>query len=99
MNIEKTIKNIKKRLNNSIDISSRIIDIKNKKIGFIFLESVSSDDKISDFLVKSLINQKNKPENSIYNSKLIKIKQKVISYLLASGFTIIIFLKNCIFAG
>ena len=94
MNIEKTIKNIKKQLNNSIDISSRIIDIKNKKIGYIFLESVSSDDKISDFLVKSLINQKNKPENSIYNSKLIKIKQKDISYLLASGFTIIITEKN-----
>lgn len=94
MSIEKTIENIKKELNNSIDISSRIIKIKNKKIGYIFLESVSSDDKISDFLVKSIINKTNKLENSIYNSKLIKIKQEDIPYLLSSGFTIIITEKN-----
>ena len=56
MSIEKTIENIKKELNNSTDISSRIINNKNKKIGYIFLESVASDDKISDFLVKSLTN-------------------------------------------
>ena len=94
MSIEKTIENIKKELNDSIDISSRIIKIKNKKIGYIFLESVSSDDKISDFLVKSIINKTNKLENSIYNSKLIKIKQEDIPYLLSSGFTIIITEKN-----
>jgi len=98
MNIEKTIENIKKELNNSIDISSRIIKIKNKKIGYIFLESVSSDDKISDFLVKSLTKTKTnildnvttEIENTIYNSKLIKIKYEDIPYLLQSGFTIII---------
>ena len=74
MSIEKTIENIKKELNNSTDISSRIIKNKNKKIGYIFLESVASDDKISDFLVKSLTNSKTKNiKNSIYNSKLIKI--------------------------
>lgn len=94
MSIEKTIENIKKELNDSIDISSRIIKIKNKKIGYIFLESVSSDDKISDFLVKSIINKTDKLENSIYNSKLIKIKQEDIPYLLSSGFTIIITEKN-----
>jgi hypothetical protein len=60
MSIEKTIENIKKELNNSTDISSRIIKNKNKKIGYIFLESVASDDKISDFLVKSLTNSKTK---------------------------------------
>ena len=87
MNIEKTIEKIKKELNNSIDISSRIIKIKNKKIGYIFLESVSSDDKISDFLVKSIVNTK---ETTIYNSKLIKTTYKEIPYLLNSGFTIII---------
>lgn len=91
MSIEKTIKNIKKELNNSTDISSRIIKNKNKKIGYIFLESVASDDKISDFLVKSLTNSKTKNiNNSIYNSKLIKINYEQINYLLQSGFTIII---------
>ena len=93
MNIEKTIEKIKKDLNNSIDISSRILKIKNKKIGYLFLESVSSDDKISDFLVRSLINEKNKEEN-IYNSKLLKINYEEIPYLLGSGFTIIITKNN-----
>lgn len=91
MNIEKTIENIKKELNNSADISSRIIKIKNQKVGYIFLESVSSDDKISEFLVKSLTNvKKSTLKNSIYNSKLIEIKYDEIPYLLSSGFTIII---------
>ena len=90
MNIEKTIEKIKKELNNSTDISSRIIQMNKKKIGYIFLESISSDDKISEFLVKSLTQTKKNIENSIYNSKLIKIKYEQIEYLLSSGFTIII---------
>ena len=91
MNIEKTLENIKKELNNSIDISSRIIKIKNKKIGYIFLESVASDDKISDFLVKALTNENKKNiKNTIYNSKLITIKYEEIPLLIQSGFTIII---------
>ena len=95
MNIEKTIENIKKELNNSADISSRIIKIKNQKVGYIFLESVSSDDKISEFLVKSLTNvKKSTLKNSIYNSKLIEIKYDEIPYLLSSGFTIIITKKQ-----
>ena len=95
MNIEKTIEKIKNDFNNAIDLSSRIINIKNKKIGYIFLESVASDDKISDFLVKSIINTKEKQiNNKIYNSKLKKIKYEDIFYLLPSGFTIIITKKN-----
>ena len=95
MNIEKTIEKIKKQLNNNIDISSRIIKINNKKIGYIFLESLANDDKISDFLVKSLTNTKTKNiENAISNSKLLKIKEDDIEYLLQSGFTIIITKNN-----
>lgn len=98
MNIEKTIENIKKDLNNSTDISSRIIKIKNKKIGYIFLESVSSDDKISDFLVKALTNAKTnilenitqELKNTIYNSKLITTNYEEIPLLMQNGFTIII---------
>lgn len=91
MNIEKTIEKIKQDFNNAIDLSSRIIKIKNKKIGYIFLESVSSDDKISDFIVKSIINTNKKQiNNNIYNSKLKEIKYEDIFYLLPSGFTIII---------
>ncbi len=95
MNIEKTIEKIKQDFNNPIDLSSRIIKAKNKKIGYIFLESVSSDDKISDFLVKSLINTNEKRiTNKIYNSKLKEIKYEDIFYLLPSGFTIIITEKH-----
>lgn len=91
MNIQETLENIKKELNNSIDISSRIIKIKNKKVGYIFLESIASDDKISDFLVKALTNENTKNiKNTIYNSKLITIKYEEIPLLLQSGFTIII---------
>ena len=91
MNIEKIIENIKKELNKSADISSRIIKIKNKQIGYIFLESLSSDDKISDFLVKSLTNENIKNiKNTIYNSKLKTIKKEEIPFLLQNGFTIII---------
>lgn len=99
MNIEKTINQIKKQNNSSCDISSRIIKIKNKKIGYIFLESVSSDDKISDFLVKSLTNAKtnifesitSELKNTIYNSKLTIIENyEDIFYFLASGFTCIL---------
>lgn len=95
MKIEKTIEKIKKDFNNAVDLSSRIIKNKNKKIGYIFLESVSSDDKISDFLVKSIINSSEKTiTNKIYNSKLKKIKYEDIFYLLPSGFTVIVTEKN-----
>lgn len=98
MNIETFFKNIKE--NNSCDITTRIIKIKNKKIGYIFLESVSSDDKISDFLVKSLTKNKkinifdnivSELQNTIYNSKLLIINTTDdIFYYLSSGFTCII---------
>ena len=90
MNIEKKIENIKKQLNKSADISSRILKIKNKKIAYIFLESLSSDDKISDFLVKSLTLETKNIKNTIYNSKLLTIKEEEIPLLLQNGFTIII---------
>lgn len=100
-NIEKLIDQIKQDNNNSCDINSRIIKIRNKKIGYIFLESVSSDDKISDFLVRSLnkdIVKNNifdniftELQNTLFNSK-IKIVENYdeIFYYLASGFTCVL---------
>lgn len=99
--IEKLIEQIKKDNNNSCDINSRIIKIKNKKIGYIFLESVSSDDKISNFLMKSLnkdIIKKNifeniftELQNTIFNSKMRIIDNyEEIFYYLSSGFTCIL---------
>lgn len=97
--IEKKLNEIKKQLKNSCDISSRILKINNKKIAYIFLESVSSDDKISDFLVKSLNKIKTnlfenlvtELKNNIYNSKIsILENEEEIYYYLSSGFTCIL---------
>ena len=44
------INNIKEKFGNSSDIVTRSIN----NISYIYLESVSSDDKISDFLNKSI---------------------------------------------
>ena len=52
--IDKVFEKIKEINGNSPDITTRTINIGYKKIGYIYLESVSSDDKISDFLVKSI---------------------------------------------
>lgn len=73
------IKNIYK----SSDLVIRTI---NKKISYIFLESVSSDDKISDYLSKSLFTNYKK----ILNSKIKEIKTfEDVYFYLNSGFTII----------
>lgn len=100
-NIDINIDNIKKIYGNSGDIQNRIIKIKNKKIAYMYLESVSSDDKISDFLVKNIsslvkdsnVNFKdlfNNLENTIYNSNLSIVNDmNDLLYRLSSGFTII----------
>ena len=52
--INKVIKHIRGMNGNSSDIVSRIIKLHGKKICYIYLESVSSDDKISDFFMKDV---------------------------------------------
>ena len=99
-NIDDNIKNIKDLFGNSGDFQNRIIKINKKKVGYIYLESLSSDDKISDFLVKnisSLVKSINifkdlftNLENTIYNSNLSVVTNlNDLIYRLASGFTII----------
>lgn len=100
--IEKNIENIKNEYGNSGDLVTRTINIKKKKIAYIYLESVSSDDKISDFLMKNISsyvkdNSLNifkdifkSLENTIYNSNISKItNSKDLFYKLSSGFTCI----------
>lgn len=100
-NVEKSIEYIKKLNDNSSDIVDRTIDIKNTKVAYIYLESVTSDDKVSDFLVRNLSNLTkdkksifenifNTLKNTIYNSHLgIEENYDKIFYLLASGYTCI----------
>jgi len=99
-NIEKNFKILNKMNGKSSDIVTRIIEKNSKKIGYIYLESVSSDDKISDFLNKGIISMdKKKPfdsfydliKNSIFNSKVKSIDTfEDMYYHLASGFTVIL---------
>lgn len=84
------ISRIKKNLGNSSDIVERQIN----NITYIYLESVSSDDKISNFLNKSITNIKNfddllnKLENTIYNSHITTLNDlEECYYYLASGYT------------
>lgn len=53
-NVKKNLDTLKSMYGNSGDIVTREITINKKKVGYIYLESVSSDDKISDFLMKDL---------------------------------------------
>lgn len=106
MKFSKSIKDnfeyIKKLNNNSSDLSTRYIRIGFQKIGYVFLESTSSDDKISNYFMKSINNlinfNKNKFFNNIFfnlqnqipNSKLKIIEENdEIFYYLAAGFTIV----------
>lgn len=101
--IEKIFNYINEINGNSCDITTRTIKIGQKNVGYIFLESVSSDDKISDFLVKGLsfdvkttkFNLFEKLfedlKNTISNSKLSVIKTyEDMFYYLASGYTAIV---------
>ena len=106
MNIDKNIntilKTIEEKYGKSSDIVSRKIKVGRKEIMYIYLESVSSDDKISDFLMKDLSSyiKNNKIslfdnlfkslQNTIFNSHLITIDNyEDIYYYLASGYTVI----------
>ena len=67
---------------------------KNKEVGYIYLESVSSDDTISDFLNKSLVsnisftNVLKNLQNDIYCSHISTCDNfEEVFYYLASGYT------------
>lgn len=95
-NMHQSIKKIISDYGNSSDIVTRTIN----NISYIYLESVCSDDKISNFLNKSItkINSikilSSELANKIFNSN-IKIEKDLskIYYFLSSGFTCI-FIKN-----
>lgn len=95
--IFETIKNLN---GNSGDIVTRIIEKNKNRVGYIYLESVSSDDKVSDFLNKAIINLDKKKffdsfytliKNSIFNSNMKTCDNySDMFYYLASGFTVIV---------
>lgn len=102
--IEKIFQTLNEINGKSSDIVTRVIEKNNKKIGYIYLESVSSDDKISNFLNKAIVNMDRKKmfdsffnliQNSIFNSKVKSIETyEDMYYHLASGFTVIVIDKH-----
>lgn len=97
-NIQKIITTIKDMNDNSCDITVHEVEISGTKCAYIFLESVCSGDKISDFVGKSLSydakekkftfkNLFNYLKNTIPNCKIKTVKTyDDLFYHLASGF-------------
>jgi len=100
-NIDIIFQKVREMNGNSSDIATRIIEKNKNRIGYIFLESVSSDDKISNFLNKGIIESDKKKffdsfyntiKNSIFNSNMKSCDNyEELFYFLASGFTVIVF--------
>ncbi len=85
------IKTIKQELGDSADIVEREV---NDTLSYLYLESVSSDDKISDFLLKSITKLKDIEstlsllQKEIYNSHIEVLEDlNDCYYYLASGYT------------
>lgn len=107
MNLKNIEEYIKKSYNNSSDLIIREVEIKKKKLLYIYLESVASDDKISNFFMKDVSDYvKNKKisflsdlfddlKNTIPNSHMtISSDLEECFYKLSSGFTCIFFEDN-----
>lgn len=98
--IDKILDKVSKMNGNSSDIVTRVIEKGNNKIGYIFLESVCSDDKISDFINKAIVNLDKKKlfdsfynlvKNSIFNSNMNFCENyDDLFYYLSSGYTVIL---------
>ncbi len=91
-NLQENIDYLKKVFHFTSDFYDRTV---HKKIAYVLLESICSDDKISDFFMKQIINVNfsnlfSSLKNTISNSKLktISSMDDVIFYL-QNGFTII----------
>lgn len=101
-NIDEIKEKIKNTNGNSSDINERTINVGKKRLMYMFLESVSSDDKISNFLVRTINEYIYKKKifqiddlfevikNTLINSKVKTIDNYEDTFFhLASGFTCI----------
>ena len=99
-NAKLAIEKVKFIYGNSPDINTRLIKVKNKNVGVVFLESSSEAKTISDFIIKGTLYAKDDKsffdslfsvlKNSLFNCQLFTIKDfKQFPFYLSSGFTII----------
>lgn len=106
-NVEKMIQYITDILHNPSDLKTRYLTVKKHKIAYVFLESVTSGDAISEFIVRSMTFDMKQTKEKIFdnffenlqntisnNSLTILEDKKDIPFYLAAGFTLI-FLEGC----
>ena len=80
-NLEKSIEKIINTLNNSADVTTRIIKKSNVQVGYVFLQSLCSDDKIGELVNKAIIKSNSFTFESIYN----EIKNSIYSGTIKEG--------------
>lgn len=97
--IDSIFKTIQTMNGQSSDIKTRKIEQNENHIGIVFLESVSSDDKISDFLIRSIMTLTKDKKitskelftilyNHLFNSTIKEVTNyEDLFFHLASGFT------------
>lgn len=101
-NVEQILKKIKNQIGNSSDFFSRILTVQNKKVLYCFFESVSSDDKVSNFFMKGITTDIRFRDETFVNDLFLYLKNTIINckltliknpddiyYFLACGFTCI----------
>ena len=94
------VNKIQKEFNNNPDLIIKDIKLTFKTIYILFLESVSGSNKVNDYVLKNIINNKSKITKKNISSFLagpntIKINNlDTIEFYLTNGFTIVIIDKN-----
>lgn len=100
-NANTVLNEIKKRYGESSDLNTRIIKKNKTNIGIIFMESSSSTESISNFIIKAIDYTKDNTnifsnlytnlKNNIFNSQILTTKDfSQFPYYLSAGFTIIV---------
>lgn len=101
MDIDKIVEKLKKDTNEASDITYRMMVVNKRRVWVIYIEALTSSDKISDFIIRSLngidkkyakqINLRAVIKNDISNFKITSIYDyENICYYLNNGFTILL---------
>lgn len=75
--VAKNLDTIQKMYGNSGDIVTREVNIKGTTVGYIYLESVSSDDKVSNFLMKDISSYTKTKKLNLFENLLTSLKNSI----------------------
>ncbi len=101
--MKRLVKDLENKLSISKDYIFKTLKIQNKNIELIFNEVLTDTLMIDDFILRRLINIKNKKdlkhlENILPNTSILTIKKEDIIYYINYGFVVIICSKKLIYA-